>query len=248
MFEVTFFSAFIGGLLTFFAPCTLPLIPAFVAFISGQAPADGEPIRVFPSRIFVSALLFVSGFTLVFMLFGLASGVLGTFLTMHRRTASAVGGILVILFGLGMLGVIKIPRLEFYSRLHLPSFIHVGTNSGGFLLGALFALGWSPCLGPVLGTILVLAGMSSSAYYGTMLLFVYAMGLAVPFLLVALIFGKSVTYVSHIVRYLPLASRIGAVFVIIIGILLLVGEFGLLNSLVVDIYALPLFQPLVDRM
>ena len=248
MFEVTYLSAFIGGLLTFLAPCTLPLIPAFIAFIGGQTSSGKVEVNNFRKKVFLSGLLFVLGFTLVFVLFGLASGALGKFLILYKKQVAQVGGVIIILFGLGMLRIIPLPRIPFFERLQLPHFVKQGSKRGGFFLGALFGLGWSPCLGPVLGTILILAGTTGSATSGALLLFVYAMGLGLPFLLVALLYGSAVTYVVTLQKYLPLISRVGAVLMIVIGTLLLLGQFGVISSGVFNIYDLPWLEQYFDYM
>ena len=147
-----------------------------------------------------------------------------------------------------MLRVIPLPKFHFLQNHALPKFIKPGSKRGGFLLGILFGFGWSPCLGPVLGTILILAGATGSALSGATLLLVYALGLGIPFLLVALLYGSAVTYVTSLQDYLPMISRIGAVFIIIIGVLLFIGQFGILGGGVFDLYSTAPFLPLLDRM
>jgi cytochrome c-type biogenesis protein len=249
MFTVTYFSAFFGGLLTFFAPCTLPLIPAFIAFISGHSPEKtGDSGTVIHKKIFLSALLFVFGFTTVFMFFGLVSGSVGASLVVHKKLIAQIGGVVVIFLGLGMLRIIHLPRLALFQNFTLPRFITPGSKRGGFLLGLLFALGWSPCLGPVLGTILVLAGATGSMISGATLLFMYALGLGLPFLFVALLYGSAVGYVTALQKYLPIISRLGGVLVVIMGFLLLFGQFGSIGSVLFDPYAVPSLRHLMDSM
>ena len=251
MFEVTFFSALLGGLLTFFAPCTLPLIPGYIAFIGGEK-GDSN----FRRRIMVNALLFVLGFSLVFIVYGMASGVLGKFLMLHRATIAAIGGVMVIVMGLLMLDLFNLPM---FSTL-LPSFngswrkvffsasMFNGSHSGAFLLGFLFALGWSPCLGPILGTILLLASTTGATLSGGLLLGVYSLGLALPFLLIAFFYGSSVAYVPKLERYLPLVNRIGGVLLMVIGLLLVFGQFGMLNTWAGEILGDRLFNGMVQYM
>ncbi len=246
--DITIISAFLGGILTFFAPCTLPLIPAFIAFIGGQPTGESGPMQNARRRIIASALCFILGFTVVFIFFGLASGALGSFLVLNKKLISQIGGVLIILLGLGMLRIIPLPTFPIFSRSAVPSTIHKGTRTGGFLLGLLFGLGWSPCLGPILGTILILAGSTGSAISGALLLLVYAMGLGLPFLLVAVLYGEALGYVTTLSRYLPLISKIGAVLVILIGLLMVVGQFGSIATYGFDIYRIPQFDHLLDLM
>ena len=227
MFDVSYLSALVGGLLTFLAPCTLPLIPAYIAFISGSNSIDAD--KHFSRRnLMRNALFFIAGFSSIFILFGLASGVAGKFLVLHRMLLAQVGGVFIVFFGLSMLGVL--PALPSLSRGRIPDFISAGSPFGGFALGLLFALGWSPCLGPILGTILILAGTTGTALSGASLLAVYSFGLAFPFFLVAFLYGSTFTYVAKLQTYLPLISKIGAFMIIFIGILLIIGQFGVLNS------------------
>jgi len=129
-----------------------------------------------------------------------------------------------------MLHYIKFPTLFSFSGKPLPKMIHPGTRPGAFALGFLFALGWSPCIGPILGTILLLAATSATALHGAFLLGVYSLGLGIPFLIVAYMYGAAFTYVKTLERYVPLLSQVGAWMLIGIGLLLLLGQFGVLGS------------------
>ena len=245
MFEVSIISALIGGLLTFLAPCTLPLIPAYVAFIGGDQ--KGVPGRV-RARMLLNGAYFISGFSFIFILFGLASGALGTFFVLYRTLLSQVGGVVVILFGLSMLGLLRLPRSLPQFMTTVPKVIRAGSKRGAFLLGLLFALGWSPCLGPVLGTILVLAGTTGSALHGAFLLAVYSLGLAIPFFLVAYLYGSTFSYVVTLQKYLPLVTRLGGVFLVLIGVLLVLGQFGMLNTWMLDVFGGVGYDRLVEFM
>jgi cytochrome c-type biogenesis protein len=225
--EVHFFSAFIGGLLTFLAPCTLPLIPAYIAYIGGARHGE-EKNNLLRRTIFVNAVFYTLGFSVVFILFGLASGALGTFLVLYRARLSAIGGVFVILFGLSLLGVL--PPLFRAMQLRLPQRILPGSKLAGFVLGVFFGLGWTPCIGPILGTILILAGTSGTALDGGALLLVYSFGLALPFLLVALLYGRMVLMIPRLTDYLPLITKIGGFCLLLIGVLLVVGQLGTLSG------------------
>lgn len=226
MLEVGVLSALIGGILTFLAPCTLPLIPAYIGFISGTTGSADANRRSL--RIFISALYFVLGFSLVFVVFGMASGELGKWLTFYRTPISQAGGIFIILLGISALGFFQFPVLM-RGGARMPKFLLPGTSVGAFLLGFLFALGWSPCLGPILGTILLLAGTSGSALSGGLLLSVYALGLALPFLFIAYLYGTSLTYIQSMEKWLPVIGKISGVLLIVIGTALALGQFGALN-------------------
>ena len=226
MLEVSFLSALFGGILTFLAPCTLPLIPGYIAFIGGGTSLSGELRR----RMFLNAVLFVVGFSLVFILYGVASGALGKFITLYRKEIAQAGGVIIVILGLFTLDIFSLPNLRFGGSWRLPKSIGAGSRSGAFLLGFLFALGWSPCLGPILGTILVLAGTTGTALSGGLLLGVYSLGLALPFLFIAYFYGTALSYLPRLARYLPMVQKLGGVVIILIGLLLVVGQFGILNT------------------
>lgn len=226
-------SAFIAGIITFLAPCTLPLVPAYLGFISGvdqnalHDPGRGADVR---RRIIVNGLFFVIGFTVVFVLFGVLAGFIGQGLAPYRIWLTRIGGVFVIFFGLLMLGVLRLPFLEREHTVKLPSWIRVGKPSSASFIGAVFALGWTPCVGPVLGSILLLASSSATALTGALLLLVFSAGLAVPFMVVAAGFAHASERISALQRWLTWISVIGGVFLIGIGILLLTNNFSLLIS------------------
>ncbi len=234
MFDISVISAFIGGLLTFLAPCTLPLIPAYLAFIGGTTgqSAHGTSVR---RNLLLNAVCFILGFSFVFIVFGMASGALGTYLVLYRKILAQIGGVVVILFGISMLGVFTLPSISAGWGGFVPKWLKAGTTKGSFLLGLLFALGWSPCLGPVLGTIYILAVTKGTVLAGGALLFVYSMGLALPFLVVAYLYGSAWTYVGTLGKFLPVISKAGAVLLIVIGLLLVIGQFGMLNTWVINL-------------
>lgn len=241
MIEVSIFSALLAGLITFFAPCTLPLLPGYVAFIGGGE--EGPGLR---RRTIANALLFVLGFSVVFMAYGIASGSLGKFLILYRTEIAQAGGFIVILLGFSLLDLFTLP--PFFSRIgswRLPQGISAGSPMGALILGFLFALGWTPCLGPILGTILLLASTGGTALLGGLLLGVYSLGLAIPFLLVAFFYGSTFASLPKLRRYLPLIRRIGGMMIIIVGLLLVLGQFGILNTWAGEIFGDRLFDAML---
>lgn len=227
-------SAFFAGLIMFLAPCTFPLVPGYLGFISGVSTKDLEdPMRRDAARkkIFVNGVLFVLGFSVVFVLFGTFAGFLGAQFGLFQDIMRRVGGVLVILFGLFMLGVFRIPFLQQERRLKFPTFLKVGTGPSSFIIGSAFAIGWTPCVGPILGGILALATQSSTALQGAILLGIFSLGLAVPFLVIAATFSRATKYVNTISHYLHYVEKIGGIFLIFLGILLFTNNFGLLIEL-----------------
>lgn len=247
MNEVGIFSALFGGLLTFLAPCTFPLIPAYVGFLAGAGEGtakDGS--TALKRKILTNGVLFVLGFTSVFMFFGLISGAVGVFFALHRMFFTQIGGVVIILFGLFMLKIIRLPSL--FRRSGIPKVLAPGRPSSSFLLGFFFGFGWSPCLGPILGTILLLAGTTGSVGYGAFLLFCYSLGLAVPFLLIAYFYGTSFSYIVKLQSFLPMVEKVAGVLLIIIGTMLLIGEFGMFNVWIGESWRGSWYEQLMDYM
>ena len=225
------FSAFLAGIITFLAPCTLPLVPAYLGFISGVLTKDLEdPQKAAEARkkIVLNGVFFILGFSIVFILFGILAGFLGQGLAAFREILAKVGGVLIVLFGLFMLGVFKIPALSVDKRVKVPSFLTVGKPTSSLAIGSAFAIGWTPCVGPILGSILLLASTSTTALQGGLLLAVFSLGLAIPFLFIAFAFSKTTIYIKRITKYLKWVSIIGGVFLVGLGILLFTNNFSLL--------------------
>ncbi|MBI4193347.1 MAG: sulfite exporter TauE/SafE family protein [Candidatus Colwellbacteria bacterium] len=226
--------AFIAGILTFLAPCTLPLVPAYLGFISGTSIDDLEdPARSAGARwrIFLNGLFFVIGFSMVFIVLGTLVGLVGsTVLAPYRLWLSRIGGVFVIIFGLFMLNVVKIPFLTAERTITVPPIFERGRPLNSLILGSAFAFGWTPCVGPILGSILLLASTSTTALQGGLLLTVFSAGLAVPFLLTAVAVGHASRYIANLSRFLNVVSVVGGIFLIGLGLLLLTGNVGLLIS------------------
>jgi len=223
-------ASFFAGLLTFLAPCTLPLVPAYLGFISGvDQDALKNPVtaRAARRKIFLNGLAFIVGFSLIFIVFGVLAGFAGTALAPYRIWLARVGGVLVILFGLFMLGFFKLPFFQTDKRIPIPKWLTLGKPSSSLFIGGTFALGWTPCVGPILGSILLLAGTSGTAFTGGIMLTVFSIGLAIPFLLIALAFSKATAYIDRISKYLKAVSVVGGIFLILLGLLLATDNFGL---------------------
>ncbi|MBI3305275.1 sulfite exporter TauE/SafE family protein [Candidatus Parcubacteria bacterium] len=219
--------AFMAGLLTFLAPCTLPLVPGYLGFISGVSLDDlqtSEKAARLRLKIFLNGLLFVLGFSLVFIFFGTAAGLAGRGLLPYRIWLTRIAGVFVIIFGLFMLGVLRIPFLARARRLRVPALFKRGKPMSSLVLGAAFGFGWTPCVGPILGSILFLASTAATAGQGALLLAIFSLGLAVPFLTIALGIGSASAYLAQVSRYLHVVSVVGGIFLVLLGILLVTGK------------------------
>lgn len=222
--------AFIAGMLTFLAPCTLPLLPGYLAFISGVSLQDlQDPLKSPSSRrkIFLNGLLFVVGFSVVFVLLGSLFGLGGSALVSYRLWLSRVGGIFVILFGLFMIGVLRLPFFSIEKHFTGIKAIKPGHPMSSLLFGATFAFGWSPCVGPLLASILTLAAVAATVGQGAFLLSIFSLGLAVPFLITAASISSVSLYLAKYSKHFNVLSIIGGVFIIFLGILLLTNNMGI---------------------
>ncbi len=221
--------AFIAGILTFLAPCTLPLVPGYLGFISGVSTNDlQDPTKAKLARrkIFFNGVLYVIGFSLVFIVLGSLFGLGGAALIKYRIWFSRIGGIFVIFFGLFMMGILKLPFLNVEKHITSVRALKPGNPVSSLIFGAAFAFGWTPCVGPILGSILTLAASTATIGQGAFLLAVFSLGLAVPFLVIAASIGSASKYLTKLSKYLNIISVIGGVFLVFLGILLLTNKLG----------------------
>lgn len=224
--------SFIAGILTFLAPCTLPLVPGYLAFISGvslEEVQDPKRRATARSKIVLNGILFIVGFSAVFILLGTLAGLGGSAFSRHRVWLSRIGGIIVMLFGLYMIGLLKLPFLKFLAsekRLSAGRFLTPGHPASSFIFGAIFAFGWTPCVGPILGSVLLLASATATVAQGAALLGVFSLGLAVPFLLVAIGIGTASARINKISKYLNVISVIGGIFLLLLGFVLLTNKLS----------------------
>jgi cytochrome c-type biogenesis protein len=219
-------SAFLAGILMFLAPCTLPIVPGYLAFISGST-ALGNDLNK-KGRMVRNAIAFVIGFAIIFILLGVFAGSIGGVLAQYKDFLSRLAGAVIILFGITMLGIVRIPFLSGDSHIRIPKFLKLGSPHSSALIGALFALGWSPCIGPILGTVLFVASSSATALSGALLLAAFSFGLGLPFILSAIFMEQAETLFSRMGTLTVGLSRIGGVILILLGVLMLLGDMGLL--------------------
>lgn len=223
--SVGFVVAFTAGLLSFLSPCVLPLIPSYVTFITGMSLDD---VALAKRRTFVHALLFVLGFSIIFLALGAGATALGATLRFERRWLSRVGGVLIIVFGLYLLGVLKIGAFMRERRVHLAD-KPIG-YFGTLLVGMTFGAGWTPCIGPILSAILVYTSSEADLARGMGLLSAYSLGLAVPFLAAALAIDKFIDVVKAMRRHLVWVSRVSGALLIVVGLLMVTDRFTILAS------------------
>jgi cytochrome c-type biogenesis protein len=235
MADVTFPGAFLAGILTFLSPCILPLIPGYIAFMSGMTAAEvsGEDRRL--AAVLVPSLLFVLGFTAVFVGMGATASAVGSALSQYRDVLEKTGGVLMMLLGLFMTGIIKVPWLYGEARFEMSRARRFGP-AAALVMGMAFAFGWSPCVGPILGSILYLAARSADVAQGVALLAIYSLGLGVPFVLVAVMLGRIKPLLNWLNRRAVAINRVAGGILIVLGALIVTGWIarvvGLLSSFV----------------
>jgi cytochrome c-type biogenesis protein len=218
--------AIAAGLVSFLSPCVLPLVPGYLSTVIGVAPADIQHAGA--RRVLVPSLLFIASFSAIFILLGLTATQLGSLLNTHLDTLRTVGGALIVAMGVVFLATPFVNALNF--QWHSESLLRLAGRGGPLLAGAAFAIAWTPCTSITLGAILTQAAVSKSAAHGALLLAFYSVGLAIPFLLIALAFERMSGALALVKRHFPLIVGIGGVIMIGLGLLILTGEYTILNT------------------
>ncbi|HVM90328.1 MAG TPA: cytochrome c biogenesis protein CcdA [Verrucomicrobiae bacterium] len=244
--------AFLAGILMFLAPCTLPLVPGYLVFISGASwkdvgKKDNAAVR---AKIFLNGLLYVLGFTSVFLLFTLAFDFGGWALGPYKPWLARLGGVIVVFFGLHLMGLL--PKrwfgwMDAEARPAFANFLTPGHPWSSFLFGATFAFAWSPCIGPILGSVLLLASTRDSIGTGVLLLLIFCLGYAVPFLLSALAIGQASRVIHLNSRYLGAITRISGAFVVFLGVLLACGQLSFWSAIAFKVFSFLHYDRLLDR-
>ncbi len=219
--------AFGAGVLSFLSPCVLPLVPSYLGFITGMSLDDlrGGTRR---GAILVPALAFTGGFSLVFLIMGASATLLGQALLRYQDWVSRIGGVLIIVFGLHLLGVFRIAPFLRERRLQLES--RPAGVLGAGAAGVVFGAGWTPCIGPVLGTLLTYSSARASLGNGLFLLSFYSLGLALPFLAAAFATGKFLNTSKRMRRWLPAIEKVSGGVLLLAGVLLVSGSFSTLSA------------------
>lgn len=225
--SIGFGIALTAGILSFLSPCVLPLVPSYLSFVTGMSLEDLQE-GIDRQRVMLHAALFVSGFTLIFVILGASATFLGRFLLYYSDWVARIGGVIVIVLGLHLMGVFQLTPLLREKR------IHVGDKPTGYVgtvaVGVAFGAGWTPCIGPQLGAILTLAASQEHLMTGVWLLLVYSMGLAIPFMLAAFALSRFLGSFSRFRRFLPTVQVASGVLLVLLGVLLVTGSFEVLAA------------------
>ena len=228
--NITYSAALVAGLLSFFSPCILPLIPAYFSFITGltldELTQDKKEVR---QKVILSTLFYVAGFSFIFILFGASASFLGSVASQYSWVVRYLGGGIIIVFGLHLLGIINIKGFNFEKKIHVKEKpLHL---MGVFVIGMAFGAGWSPCIGPMLGSILIVAGNQDSVLKGVSLLAVYSAGLAIPFIIMSFFINSILGIMKRATRFIGALNKASGILLIVIGLLLIFDKFRLLATL-----------------
>ncbi len=226
--NVSFLIAFGAGVASFLSPCILPMIPAYIMYMTGsQVESTGDTHKTSIKR----TLMFVLGFTIVFVIMGSSASVIGKTFAQNRFLFSKISGIIIVLFGIKMTGKLPLGFLNREKKLEAPKVVN--TWSGALLMGVAFAAGWTPCFGPILASILLFAGASDTVLHGTLLLLVYSIGMGIPFVLTAVFLKEITKWLSKIektIQHLPLISGI---VMILFGLLVFFDQIKKISGLLI---------------
>jgi cytochrome c-type biogenesis protein len=224
--------AFGAGLVSFFAPCVVPLLPAYIGYVTGVSAKElqSQGYAPFRKKIILTSLLYILGFSVVFVLLGSAAAGVGGLLRRYDFLIQRVGGLIILILGLEFAGALHIPFLARTKQFTLPTWTNKFGDARAFFIGLVFATAWTPCVGAVLGSILALAATTGMAIEGGTLLFVYSLGISIPFLIVSLTLASAPKYLKFITKRIDLLAKIAGFILVILGILLLTDTYKYLNS------------------
>jgi cytochrome c-type biogenesis protein len=219
--------ALAAGLVSFLSPCVLPLVPGYLSTVIGVTPVDLKE-GVSARRVLVPSLLFIASFSMIFILLGMSATVIGSALTTHKAELEQIGGVVIVAMGLIFLAT---PFIGMFNReWHSETLLRLAGRGGPLVAGAAFAIAWTPCTSITLSAILTQAAISGSAAHGALLLAFYSAGLAIPFLLIALAFERMTNALTIVKRHFPVIIGIGGAVMIVLGVLILTGDFTILNA------------------
>ena len=236
--DVTYFGALLAGLLSFLSPCVLPLVPPYLCFLGGTTfdqltGEDETPSHVY-TTVVMSSVAFVLGFTTVFVILGATATAAGQLLAANLPLLAKIAGVVIIIAGLHFLGVIHLPILHREARYHADS--RPAGLVGAYVIGLAFAFGWTPCIGPVLGAILAVAAGEDSVRQGVSLLFVYSLGLGIPFIIAAIAIRPFLNTMQRFCRHLATVEKVLGGFLVLTGILFLTDAMTLISSWMLELF------------
>ncbi len=244
-FDISFWSAFFAGLVSFISPCILPIVPPYLCYLAGisldELTESRENTKAAAGRVFIAALAFVFGFATVFISLGATASFVGKAITQYLDTLSILAGVVILIMGLHFLGLFKISMLYREARVQVKS--KPAGLAGSYLMGLAFAFGWTPCVGPVLAAILFVAGAEDSAMRGATLLFSYSMGIGLPFLAAALFAGPFMNFMARFKKHLGKVEKFMGAMLVITGIMFMTGQVSRVSAWMLETF--PVFNSLL---
>jgi cytochrome c-type biogenesis protein len=222
-------TAFLAGIVSFLSPCVLPLVPGYISLISGASVEELQSKdRKVLNTVLLHSIMFILGFTVVFVMLGAAATTVGGWVREYKKQLTWIAGAVIIIFGLHLTGILKIKALYADKRLHS---VKGGKSPlGAFVVGFAFAFGWTPCLGPIISAILIMAGSADTVAKGVLLLWIYSLGLAVPFLLTSLLIDRFLNFYGRFRKHLHTLEVSSGVLLMVLGVLILTRRFTVLSS------------------
>lgn len=236
--NISYLVAFAAGVLTFLSPCLFPMIPAFLAYITGISAGDFKDAgkrREVLRKTALHSLLFIFGFSVIFVLLGLTATFIGKALFRYQQAIRVAGGIFIIFFGLYLTGLLRLDFLAKDRRLGIRA--RGATYLGSFLIGVTFAAAWTPCAGPILGAMLVMAGTKADAGQGAKLLIIYSLGIGLPFFLTALAVNSFLGFFNRFKKFIGAINMVAGIFLIVVGLLVATNYLAVISERLLDAFA-----------
>jgi cytochrome c-type biogenesis protein len=231
--DISLLGAFAAGILSFLSPCVLPLVPSFLTYLTGLTFADLQaehPTHLVRKRIIIHSLLFIAGFTIVFVLLGASATFIGSYLREHMKIMQKIGAVLIMLFGFHVSGLLPIRMLLGEKRVNIRN--KPAGYLGSILVGITFAAGWTPCIGPILASILMVAAAEDTVYRGIILLLVYSLGLGIPFFLSSLAIHHFLTFFNRFKKFIRIFEIVTGIFLIVIGLLIFFDKLTMIQKFI----------------
>lgn len=237
IFEVSVPVAFVAGIVSFFAPCVVPLLPAYIGYVTGVSFSElkNDNHHKYRKKVLISSLFYILGFSLLFVIAGTAAASISGYFASNRVIIQRIGGLVILILGLQFADILK---LSFFSRerkFKLPKGAERLGYFRSFIVGIIFATAWSPCIGPIYGAILSLAAISSTATHGAFLLFIYSLGISLPFLIVSMTLASAPKYLKSINKHIGILTKASGILLAILGILILTDTYRYLYAWILDL-------------
>lgn len=231
--NINYFIVFFEGVVSFFSPCVIPLIPLYISYLAGNAKSVDENGNLIYERkkVFLHTFFFVLGISSAFFILGLGFSTLGVFARQYRDILSKIGGFIIIVLGLNQMGIIKISFLKKEFRINKKASLKNMNPVSAFIMGFLFSFAWTPCVGPALASVLILASNASSAFVGNLLVFLYAIGFVIPFLVLGIFTSQTLNFIRKRSMLMSKIVKIGGLVLVIMGLMLALGTFGKFENL-----------------